>query len=74
MILLKLLTCNISINSFVSHTVPQCKIVLGNQWTPRAERQAEKERAAAGEELSTNGGRTELMYLFPILPKFPYKY
>ena len=51
----------------------QDSLVKPMSWNPRAERQAEKERAATGGELSTNGGRTELMYLFPILPKFSYK-
>ena len=52
----------------------QDSLVKPMSWNPRAERRAEKERAATGGALSTNGGRTELMYLFPILPKLNYEF
>lgn len=37
-------------------------------------RKAVRERVAAGKEFPINNGRTELMYLIPILPKFSHKY
>lgn len=64
----------ISTNSLISHTVPQWQdsLVKPMSWTPGTERHTEGDGAEGGEKLPIDGGRIELMYSFPYLPKFQY--
>lgn len=74
LILSTLLMC-ISTNSLISHIVPQWQdsLVKPMSWTPGTERHTEGDGAEGGEKLPIDGGRIELMYSFPYLPKFQYK-